>query len=253
MNATTLGQVFADAEVATKYAYRPPYPEAVFELLRELMVEPRTVLDAGAGSGALARRMTPFATRVDAIDPSRAMVEAGRRLPGGDDSKIRWIVARAEDAPLDPPYGLITCGASLHWMDPDVVFPRFRDVLAPGAFVAVVDTDLVHGAYHEDVLAVIRKYSELEHHRGIEDLVNELRSSGRFTVAGVRRTDPEPFEQSTDDYIEYLHSTSTLARVRLGDRANGFDAEMRAVFESHRIARLRYGVIGVVIWGRPTG
>lgn len=253
VDATALGQVFADAEVADKYAYRPPYPEAVFDLLRHLLVGPRTVLDAGAGPGALAIRVAAFATRVDAVDPSRPMVEAGRRLPGGDEPKIRWIVARAEDAPLDPPYGLITCGSSLHWMDRDVVFPRFRTALAPGAFVAVADTDYVHGPYRDDVLAVIRSYSELKRHRRSEEIADELRSSERFMVAGEHRTDPEPFKQSVDDYIEHLHSTSTLARVRLGDRSNAFDAGIRSVFERHRISRLRYGVVGIVIWGRPTG
>lgn len=91
------------------------------------------MLDAGAGSGALARRMVSLAERVDAVDPSVAMIDAGRRSPGGDDGRIRWIVGRAEDAHLSPPYGLITCGASLHWMDLGVVLPRFRDALAPGA------------------------------------------------------------------------------------------------------------------------
>jgi hypothetical protein len=61
-----------------------------------------------------------------------------------------------------------------------------------------------------------------------------------------------PFEQSIDDYIEMLHSTSTLARIRLGDRASRFDADIRAVFARHGLDRLRYGVVGVVIWGRPT-
>lgn len=124
-----LGSVFADQEVVQLYRYRPPYPDAVFETLRKLIVEPRTLLDAGAGTGAISRALAPFAERVDALDPSVAMLEAGRELPGGDDPRIRWIHGRAEDAALDGPYGLITCGASLHWMDLDAVLSRFRDWL----------------------------------------------------------------------------------------------------------------------------
>ncbi len=52
-----LGDVFTDAEVARAYRYRAPYPHAVFEILRGLLVEPKVVLDVGAGTGALARRM----------------------------------------------------------------------------------------------------------------------------------------------------------------------------------------------------
>lgn len=246
-----LGDVFADDEVARLYRHRPPYPDAVFAILRRLLVEPLTVLDAGTGAGALARRMISFAKRIDAVDPSVAMIDAGRRLPGGGDPRIRWLAGRAEDAQLSPPYGLITCGASLHWMDLDVVLPRFRDALAPGSMVAVVDTENAHGPYRDEVLTVIRKYSEIEHHTETKDLVGDLRRAGRFHVDGEERTSPEPYDQSVGDYIEYLHSTSTLARVHLGDRSSAFDAEIRAVFDRHGIERLWYGVVGLVIWGRP--
>jgi predicted RNA methylase len=101
----SLGEVFTDATVARLYERRPPYPEGVFTALARRLVAPRTVLDAGAGTGALARRMT-FAERVDAIEPSAAMVAAGRQLPGGADARIRWIEGRAEEARLEPPYGL---------------------------------------------------------------------------------------------------------------------------------------------------
>src|SRR5438067_511879 len=83
-------------------------------------------------------------TRIAAVDPSAAMIARGRALPGGDEPRIHWILGRAEDAPLSPPYGLITVGASLHWMRPDEVLPRFRDALAPGAYLAVLDTETTH-------------------------------------------------------------------------------------------------------------
>ena len=43
------------------------------------------------------------------------------------------------------------------------------------------------------------------------------------------RTAPVGLRRTVDEYLEYLHSTSTLARARLGDRAAAFDAEIRAV------------------------
>ncbi len=179
-----LGDVFRDAEVARLCSYRAPYPAAVFTALRRLLVAPGTVLDAGAGKGALARGMVTFAQRIDALDPSEAMIATGRQSRDGDDRRIRWIVGRAEDAPISPPYGLITCGASLHWMDLDVVLPRFGAALAPGAVLAIADTDNVHGPYHDDVLAVIRRYSELEHHVGTQGLIGDL--AGRGTLRRAR-------------------------------------------------------------------
>ena len=60
-----LSDVFGDAEVARLYGYRAPYPDGVFATLRRLLVEPHTVLDVGAGTGALARPMVASAERVD--------------------------------------------------------------------------------------------------------------------------------------------------------------------------------------------
>jgi SAM-dependent methyltransferase len=248
----TLGAVFSNRDVASRYRHRAPYPDEVLTTLRGLLVAPRTILDVGAGTGALARRMVGFAERVDAVDPSAAMLREGRRLPDGADPRLRWITGRAEDAPLSPPYGLITAGASLHWLDLDVAFARFRDALAPDAVMAVADTEIVHGSYRPEIEAVIREHSEIEHHTETPDLMNDLDASGRFAIQGRQRTEPMPFEQSIDDYIEMLHSTSTLARIRLGDRAAKFDAAIRAVFARHGLDQLRYGVVGTVVWGRPT-
>jgi SAM-dependent methyltransferase len=248
----SLGAVFSDRDVALRYRHRAPYPDEVLRTLRDLLVAPRTILDVGAGTGALARPMAAFAERVDAIDPSAAMIEEGTRLPGGADPHLHWILGVAEAAPLSPPYGLITAGASLHWLDLDVSLARLRDALAPAAVMAVADTEIVHGAYWPELLTIIREHSEVEHHIETPDLMDGLQASGRFAIQGRMRTEPMPFKQSVDDYIEMLHSTSTLARVRLGDRADRFDAEVHAVFARHGLEHLRYGVGGGVIWGRPT-
>jgi len=54
-----------------------------------------------------------------------------------------------------------------------------------------------------------------------------------------------------DEYIERLHSASTHTRAQLGQKAETFDDEVRAVFRRHGIERLRYGVTGVVTWAAP--
>jgi SAM-dependent methyltransferase len=248
----TLGAVFTDREVARLYGHRAPYPGEVLRTLRRLLVAPRTILDVGAGTGALSRRMVGFAERVDAVDPSAVMISEGRRLPGGSDGRLQWVLGRAEDAPLSPPYGLITAGASLHWLDLDVALARLRDALAPDAVMAVADTEIVHGPYRPELEAVIREHSEVEHHTETGDLMEELNASGRFAIQGRQRTKPMSFEQSVDDYLKVLHSTSTLARVRLGGRASRLDADVRAVFARHDLDPVRYDVVGVVIWGQPT-
>jgi SAM-dependent methyltransferase len=253
LNDTRLGSAFADREVARLYRYRPPYPPGVFAILARLLVEPRTILDAGAGTGALARELVRIAARVDALDPSEAMIAQGKRLSNGDHTRLRWIVGRAEDGPVDPPYGLITCGASLHWMDHAIVLPRFRDMLAPGARLAIADTENVHASteVREDVLDVIRRYSPIEHHVGTSEMVDALVARGLLVIEGREAVSAIRLEQSVDDYLGLLGSTASLNRASLGSRAADFDRDVRAVFTRHKMDRVRYDVIGGVAWGRP--
>ena len=248
-----LGRVFADQNVVALYRHRAPYPRAVFEALSDLMVGPRAVLDVGCGRGELARGLLATATRIDAVDPSSAMLAAGRALPGGDDPRIRWQLTRAEDAELDRPYGLITCGASLHWMRHDIVLPRFRDALAPGARLAIVDTELRHevGDVREAVLTIIKRYSPVHDHVETADMVDALVANNQLVVEGRLRTAAMPFEQSVDDYLGFLGSTSSLSRATLGSRAADFEREVRDVFRRNGVSRIRYDVIGFLAWGRP--
>jgi len=248
-----LGRAFEDDEVALKYRYRQPYPSEVFEILRGLLVEPGTVLDAGSGTGALTIGLAQFAKRVDAIDPSAAMLREARRMPGSDNERIRWIQGTAENAPLDPPYGLVTTGASLHWMDPAIVMPRFGEALAPGARVAIVDTDSIYGEqkWRGEFLTLIRAISPIAHHITTPDFVKVLEASGRFALEGQRSTAPVAVEQSVDDYMAMLASTSSLSRTTLGPRADEFDRQARAIFARHGMTGVRAEVVSGVTWGRP--
>lgn len=246
----SLADVFRDADVARAYRQRTPYPEETFTVLEGLLAPPRSILDIGAGSGALARNMTRFAASVDAVDPSQALMTEGRLLPHGRDPMLRWITGTAEEAPLTGPYGLITAGASIHWMDPTRAMPRFAAVLAPGAKLAIVDME--DGAHPlPEMIDIIRSYSEVEHHEELRDIVTDIEARGYFVREGESRAAATLVRRSLDDYLEFLHSTSTLARVRLGDRTEPFDADVRALFARHGMTEIQREYVATVIWGRP--
>src|ERR1700687_1897417 len=102
--------------MAQNYLYRPPYPAEVYDVLQELLRgHPRILLDAGCGTGKITLELVDHLDRADAVDPSDAMLQVARSLPGAANSRIRWIHAAIEDAPLDPPYGLIVAASSIHW------------------------------------------------------------------------------------------------------------------------------------------
>ena len=246
-----LALVWHDREAAGLYRYRAPYPPVVFEAIRRMVVSPPVILDAGCGTGALTRHLAGFASRIDAIDPSEAMIAEGKRLPGGDDRRIRWIVGTAEAAPLDPPYGLITCGKSLHWMDHGVVMPRFADVLAPGGRLVVVDDDVAYPPlWKKDLIAIIERYSPINP-SAFKDLFGELQRRGLFERHGFLKTTVVPFEQAVEDFIQALQSTSSLSRVTLGERTDAFAADVRGLFARLGITRIALPVAAALVWGRP--
>jgi SAM-dependent methyltransferase len=251
--ARELGRAFEDADVVRNYRYRQPYPSETFDILEGLLVEPRNVLDAGSGTGALTIGLARFAERVDAVDPSAAMLREARRVPGGDSERIRWTQGTAETAPLDPPYGLIAAGQSIHWMDPDVVMPRFRESLAPGAVLAIVNSESVYAAqkWRDELIALIQEFSPIAHHLEFVDLVRSLETSGHFTRQGERTAAAVPYERSLDDYLATLASTSSLSRVTLGSRADDFERGVRAIFARHNLTSVRAEVLAEVVWGRP--
>ena len=248
-----LGRVFEDATVVRNYRYRQPYPREIFGILEGLLVEPRTILDAGSGTGALTIGMARFARRVDAVDPSAAMLREARQTPSGDSDRIRWILGTAEEAPLEPPYGLVTAGASIHWMDPEVVMPRFRESLAPGGLLAIANSESIYAEqeWRDEFIALIQAFSPIDHHLEFVDLVRTLETSGHFVRDGSRATAPVPYEQSLDDYIAMLGSTSSLSRTTLGSRADDFERGVRAILARHDITSIRAEVVGEVVWGRP--
>ena len=77
---------FSDQSVADAYVNYPPYSEEVFRVLDWLIQdEPRIVLDIGCGTGDVARMLAPLVERIDAVDPSAAMIEVGRACKDGDE------------------------------------------------------------------------------------------------------------------------------------------------------------------------
>ncbi len=244
---------FQDRSVVAAYHHRPPYPAAVFDILADLVVDdPRVVLDVGCGTGEIARQLAARVERVDAVDQSPGMMARGRLLPGGDLPTLRWIHASAEDAPLRPPYALVTAGASLHWMEWDVVLPRFRDALAPRAALAIVDQQTLPTPWDADLARLIPRFSTNRDYRPY-DLVAELMARRLFRRDGEERTASVPFTQAVDAYVESFHARNGFSRDRMGpQQAAAFDDALRALVSPHADAgKIELGIVGVVTWGQP--
>ena len=251
--APKYGEVFKDRSVVEAYHHRPPYPAEVFDVLAGLIVaEPRNVLDVGCGTGYIARNLVDRVDRLDAVDFSRNMIEEGKRLPNGNNPCLHWLYGPVETVELAPPYALVTAGESLHWMDWNVVLPRFAEMLLPGGYVAIVEHETLAQPWYTALREIIPRYTTNKDYQDY-DLIALLEQRGLFSKVGEKTTAPVPFTQSVEDYVESFHSRNGFSRERMGlESAKAFDEEARKLLlQFYPDGMMSLQVVAEVVWGMP--
>ncbi len=247
------GAQFQDQSIASAYPTRPPYPPQVFDILLGLIRdESPIVLDLGCGTGDIARGLAPHVTRVDAVDPSAAMIARGRALLGGDHRNLRWIISSAEEFDYSDQYALVVTAESLHWMDWHKVLPRIGESLIPQGRLAIV---LGRGFHDEPWQAelgqLIAHYSTNRDYEPY-DLLRELEERKLFSPEEVVQTRPVPFSQTVEEYVESFHSRNGLSRERMGDSADEFDIRLRALIARYQSGPvLEFALVADLAWGKP--
>lgn len=114
-------------------AFRPNYPDALFDWLADCAPSRGMAWDCGAGSGQATVPLAAHFDQVVATDISAAQLAAAPPL-----ANVEYRVAPAEDSGLpDACCDLVTVAQAMHWFD----LPRFhtevRRVLKPQGVIAV--------------------------------------------------------------------------------------------------------------------
>lgn len=250
--AAEYGAWFQLASVADRYDRRPPYPAETFDILESLTAEPHVALDAGCGIGDLARPLAQRLERVDAVDQSGRMVEHGRRLDGGDSPKLRWLASPIEEAPLEPPYGLITAGDSIHWFDWQAVMRRFVDALAPRGVLAIVGRDWL-GRYglKARLRPIYARHGANPDFAPLDPVV-ELTRRGFFEPIGQTATQPSPWQPTVEEFLACHHSQAGFVLEKMSSPAD-FDGDIAAAIHDlpQTGGRFHFDVRAVITWGKP--
>ena len=116
----------ADARVTT---------DAMHEAITWIVGDATSVLDLGAGTGALTEVLARLDLEVTAVDPIEEMLEELEiRVPG-----VPRMLGTAEDLPIaDRSVDAVIVGRAWEWFQPARVVPEIARVLRPGGVLGLV-------------------------------------------------------------------------------------------------------------------
>jgi SAM-dependent methyltransferase len=126
--------------VADYIRYRPGYPRAVLDLLRQgCDLKPDSIIaDIGSGTGLLTQLFLEYGNLVYGVEPNAEMRRAGeeflKKYP-----RFRSVAASAESTTLpDASVDFVVAGQAFHWFEPCAARTEFARILRPGGPVVVI-------------------------------------------------------------------------------------------------------------------
>ncbi|GIG65285.1 class I SAM-dependent methyltransferase [Phytomonospora endophytica] len=125
-----------NASAAAYHRGRPPYPDAVFDLLTTRCgLRPGVrVLELGAGNGLATGPLLAAGAHVTAVEPGAELAAILRERFAGDELSV--VVADFETAEVTGSFDLAVAATSLHWLDPGVSIAKLARLVEPGGWLA---------------------------------------------------------------------------------------------------------------------
>jgi SAM-dependent methyltransferase len=237
--------VDAFAGTATYYLrYRVPYPE---ELPKDLsrragITGMGKLLDLACGPGRVTFALASSFREIWAIDREPEMIElASKEAAQRGVQNIKWLIGRVEElaAPCGS-FALITIGEAFHRLDQQLVTEQSLRWLEPGGCLAIIGcSGITSGeeSWQRIVAEVVQLWTgrdvsggnlaaqpKLESGPEHDELV--LRETGFKDVASYSFVESRNWTIET--IIGNLYSTSFCSRKVLGNKAEAFEADLKA-------------------------
>ncbi|MFX1323052.1 MAG: class I SAM-dependent methyltransferase [Promethearchaeota archaeon] len=120
--------------------YRPGYPQAIIDFLKEenILRDNSVVADIGSGTGILSKLFLKNGNKVYGIEPNHDMRKAAERLISKYDNFIS-INGSAEKTGLkEKTIDLITAGQAFHWFDIEKTKREFKKIINPNGYIVLI-------------------------------------------------------------------------------------------------------------------
>jgi SAM-dependent methyltransferase len=136
-------------------AFRPSYPESLFDFIEKQVKDKKAAWDCGCGNGQVTKDLADRFENVQGTD-----ISANQIANAVQKDNIRYSVSPAEKTPFsDKQFDLVTVGQALHWFNIPEFFSEVRRVSKPTGVVAVWG------------------YSLLSVEKEIDDVINQFYTS----------------------------------------------------------------------------
>ena len=236
------------------YAHgRVAYPAALADALTDELGLDGTgrLLDVGCGPGSLTLLLADRFAEVVGIDADADMIdEARERARLAEVGNIQWAAMRGEELPgALGTFRVASFAQSFHWMQRDRVARAVRSMLVPGGACVHVDATTHQGVDDDaelphprppraEINALVRRYLGPQRRAGRGVIVDTASGEDHFyRAAGFtdrRRIEigGGPVERTTDEVVASIFSLSSSTPHLFGDRAAGFERELRELLQT---------------------
>jgi SAM-dependent methyltransferase len=251
--------IFAEDDVARCYHARPPYAPALFDFLLGRVKGRSRALNLGCGPGKVAMTLADHFAEVVALDPSAAMIAAGKASKAGRRDNIVWVNERAETHEDDAGFDLVTAGTSIHWPDTAVLFPRLAcwtetlAVLTDAPLFPAPAPPCGEAAWIGFLTHWLDRMGRPAPVVRPEPAVTEEAPHELWMDVAGRELFRYAVRQSVEDLIVSQHSRVSWSRSSMGEALVAeFDHDLEALLRPFASAGfLELDLVSELVWGAP--
>jgi len=172
-------------------AFRPHYPETLYNFIYSKLSHCNTALDVATGNGQIASVLSGKFEKVYATDISEKQLDMA--IPK---ENIKYLKEAAEKFSFaDESFDLITVAQAIHWFNFDLFFAEVQRTLKPGGIICVIGYGLLRA--DESTNEIIDHF--------YKTVIGPYWDKERKHIDEAYRNIPFPFEtiESPSLYMEY--------------------------------------------------